>query len=61
MRVRNLLFAYLDAGSGSLILQMLVGGFAGVVALFRYRWRSFRRQNPEAAEIAEGETGNTPT
>lgn len=30
--------AYLDPGSGSLILQALVGGFSGLVVLGRYLW-----------------------
>jgi hypothetical protein len=34
----NPFFAYLDPGSGSLILQALVGGFSGMVVLGRYLW-----------------------
>jgi hypothetical protein len=33
-------FAYLDAGSGALLVQLLVGGAAGVVAFFKFRWRN---------------------
>ena len=34
-----MLFAYLDAGSGSLILQALLGGAAGVLVAFK-AWRA---------------------
>lgn len=37
-------FAYLDPGSGSLILQALVGGFSGIVVLGRYLWNQFMVQ-----------------
>jgi hypothetical protein len=36
----NLTAAYLDAGSGALIVQLLVGGAAGIVAFVRFRWRN---------------------
>lgn len=32
----RLVFAYLDPGAGSLILQAIVGGFSGLVVLVRY-------------------------
>ena len=35
-------FAYLDPGVGSLLLQAIVGGSAGVIVFVRYIWRSFR-------------------
>lgn len=35
-------FAYLDAGTGSLIVQILVGGFAGAAVFVKYRWHSIR-------------------
>jgi hypothetical protein len=31
-------FAYIDPGSGSLLVQLLVGGLAGVAAFARFRW-----------------------
>ncbi len=34
--------AYLDPGSGSLLLQAIVGGTAGVMVFFRHWWRTFR-------------------
>jgi hypothetical protein len=32
--------AYFDPGSGSLVLQAIVGGAAGLVVLVRYLWES---------------------
>ena len=40
----NAIVSYLDPGSGSLILQMLVGGFSGIVVLGRYLWTQFVRK-----------------
>ena len=34
------LFAYLDAGTGSMLLQAIMGGFAGVMVLGRIFWQS---------------------
>lgn len=53
-------FAYLDAGSGALILQLIVGGAAGVAAFVRYRWhrltgRSKGQPEPESAAPAQTE------
>lgn len=36
-------FAYIDAGSGSLLAQLLVGGLAGVATFAKYRWHSIRK------------------
>jgi hypothetical protein len=50
------IFAYLDAGSGSMIVQLLLGGFAAVVVTFKLWWRRllrFLRLRP--AEPAESE------
>lgn len=35
-------FAYLDPGSGSLLLQALVGGGAGIAVFFRHLWRRWK-------------------
>ena len=34
------LFAYIDAGSGSMILQAIMGGFAGFMVLSRIAWQA---------------------
>ncbi len=54
------IFSYIDAGSGSLLVQLAAGGAAGLIAFFRFRWGSIRRRfrsSPAAAELAvpEGE------
>lgn len=35
-------FAYLDPGSGSLLLQAIVGGTAGIMVFFRHWWRTLK-------------------
>jgi len=37
-----MIFAYLDPGTGSMLLQAIVGGSAGLMVLCRHLWRSFR-------------------
>jgi len=51
------ILAYLDAGSGSLIVQLLVGGFAAVAVMAKLYWRRLllflhvrRDDEPETAE-----------
>lgn len=34
--------AYLDPGTGSMLLQAIVGGSAGLFVFARHIWRSFR-------------------
>ncbi len=34
-------FAYLDAGTGSMILQAILGGIAGLVVLGKMYWKEF--------------------
>ncbi len=34
------LFAYFDPGSGSMLLQAIVGGTAGLLVFARYLWQS---------------------
>jgi len=52
-------FAYIDAGTGSLLVQLLAGGLAGLAAFMKFRWSSIRhkfgkgRSVPEATAIAE--------
>jgi hypothetical protein len=44
-------FAYLDPGSGSMMLQLLLGGIVGVAAILKLYWNSltswFRRKKPQ--------------
>jgi hypothetical protein len=41
--MRQAVFAYLDPGTGSLVLQLLAGGIAGAVAFARFRWDTVKR------------------
>jgi hypothetical protein len=34
-------YAYLDPGSGSMFLQLLLGGIAGVAVILKLFWRKF--------------------
>lgn len=45
-------FAYLDPGTGTLIVQALLGGAAGVAVLLRTRGRRLFRRN-EAGEAPQ--------
>ena len=52
--------AYLDPGSGSMIVQLLLGGFAAVVVTIKLWWRRllrFLRLRPR--EGAEPDTSST--
>lgn len=48
-----MIFAYLDAGSGSLILQALLGGLAGIAVAFK-AWKA-RLVGKRAVSEAEHE------
>ena len=49
------MFAYLDTGSGSLLLQMLLGGIAGLGVFFKMNWHRFRARFTSAGRKASGE------
>jgi hypothetical protein len=49
----NSLFAYLDAGTGSILLQALMGGFAGFVVVSKLAWQSFTKRRHQAADRVE--------
>lgn len=54
-----MIFAYLDPGSGSLILQAVLGGVAGLgvaAKAMRNRWRSRAADAGEPTETDEAET-----
>jgi hypothetical protein len=36
-------FGYIDPGSGSLLLQALAGGVAGIAVAFKLYWRRLKR------------------
>ena len=47
------LFAYLDAGTGSMILQALMGEFAGLMVLSRVAWQSFFSRSNSVESVNE--------
>ena len=47
-----MMFAYLDAGSGSLILQAVLGGIAGMVVAYK-AWRARMLGRKAAAQESE--------
>lgn len=49
-----MIFGYLDAGSGSLILQAILGGAAGIAVAFR-AWKA-RMMGKETAADSETES-----
>jgi membrane protein implicated in regulation of membrane protease activity len=57
--------AYLDPGTGSMILQVLLGGFAGLALAGKLYWRRFlevigvRTETPEDAEPADAPKART--
>lgn len=36
------ILAYIDPGAGSLLIQLLIGGLAGLAALVRFRWSQIK-------------------
>jgi hypothetical protein len=51
--------AYLDAGTGSMILQLLLGGIAGLAIAGKLYWYKFRAMlgfAPKPSKTAESET-----
>ncbi|MDX1382627.1 MAG: hypothetical protein R3190_03230 [Thermoanaerobaculia bacterium] len=49
--------AYLDPGTGSMILQMLIGGVAGALVVIRMYWhRIVGRLRGRSAEVGETDT-----
>lgn len=51
--------AYLDAGTGSLILQVLLGGFAGVAVVARLYWARLRMRFGGRRDNRPGADGGT--
>ena len=52
------ILAYVDSGTGSLVVQLVAGGLAGLAALLKFRWTSIRerfRKDPDPARSAAAE------
>ena len=50
-----MIFGYLDAGSGSLILQAILGGAAGLVVAFK-AWKAKMLGKKAMQEVTDAET-----
>ncbi len=56
------LFAYLDPGTGTLIVQAVLGGAAGVAVLFKTMGNKFKRNKPEeTTDALEMDDAGEPT
>lgn len=57
--------AYLDPGSGSMILQILAGGLAAVAVTAKLYWNKIlrflriKKDEPEAATVAQTDPGSS--
>lgn len=51
-------FAYLDPGTGSMLLQMLLGGVAGVLVVGKLYWHRLKEMLPGARRRAPAETSS---
>ena len=49
----SLVLAYLDPGTGSMLLQAIVGGSAGLLVFARHLWRSFRYAKSTTETVAD--------
>jgi len=59
------LFAYLDPGTGTIIVQAVLGGVAGVAVLFKTVGGKFRRkgnvdETTETTDLAEADEQQSP-
>jgi hypothetical protein len=55
-------FAYLDPGTGTLIVQAVLGGAAGVAVLFKTMGNKFKRSKPnESTDAVEADDVGEPT
>jgi hypothetical protein len=58
-----IILAYIDAGTGSLLIQMLAGGIAGLAVFVRFRWGTVKGwfkqgEDPEQESGVEGPEAN---
>lgn len=53
------MIAYLDPGTGSVMLQVIVGGFAGIAVFFKMFGRRLMFWKKTDSELTTGETDDT--
>jgi hypothetical protein len=44
MTTGRFIAAYIDPGTGGLMLQFILGGVAGLAALVKFRWKAIKRR-----------------
>lgn len=54
-------FAYLDPGTGSMVLQVVVGGIAAVGVAGRYYWRRITGRAAATPQEEDAEQPESPT
>lgn len=54
-------YAYLDPGTGSMILQILLGGIAGALTFGKFYWKTLKEKfTRKKSSPVEGLTSNPP-
>jgi hypothetical protein len=62
----RLVFAYLDPGSGSMLLQVLLGGVVGLIVIVKLYWNNIlsllhiRKAAPKESELEANEAPQAP-
>lgn len=46
-------FAYIDAGTGSMIVQAVIAGAAGIAAFMKFRWGSIMARFSKEPEVKD--------
>ncbi len=57
----KLVLAYLDPGTGSMVLQIIVGGVAAIGVAGRYYWQKVTGKSPKKVEGEPSPDTETPT
>lgn len=55
------MFAYLDPGTGSIVLQVIVGGFAGLAVFFKMFGRKLMFWKKTDSELTTGDDAEATT
>jgi hypothetical protein len=61
MRNANAVLAYLDPGTGSMLLQVLLGGIAAIAVGGRVMWQRITGRTPKAEDAKTEDEAAAPT
>jgi hypothetical protein len=61
MRPASAVFAYLDPGTGSMLLQVLLGGIAAIAVGGRVMWQRMTGRAPKAESAKTEDDASTST